>query len=38
MDIVGGTLIDYFISGASLLDINESAARDYCFGGIMRVK
>ena len=30
MDIVGGTLIGYFsLSGAPLLDLNESAARDH---------
>ena len=32
VDIVGSTLVGYFsLSGASLLDLSESAVRDYCF-------
>ena len=38
VDIVGGTLIGYFsLGGAHLLDLSESAERDYCSGG-MRMK
>ena len=39
-DIVGSTLIGYFsLSGAPLLDLSESALRDYCCGDIVtRVK
>jgi hypothetical protein len=39
VDIVGCTLVGYFsLSGASLLDLKESAKRDYCSGDITRVK
>ena len=32
VDIVGGTLVGYFsLGGAPLLDLSESAVRDYCF-------
>ena len=31
VDIVGGTLVGYFpLSGATLLDLSESAERDKC--------
>ena len=39
VDIVGRALIGYFpLSGAPLLDLSESAGRDYCSGYIMSVK
>ena len=39
VDIVGGTLVGYFsLSGAPLLDLSESAGRDYCLSNIKRIK
>ena len=39
VDIVGGTLVGYFsLSGAPLLDLSESAAREYFLNNNIRIK